>query len=168
MRNYTYTAADFDHDKDAIDHLKLMKKNGLISYLDAHELQQSYDSSKPCSIKKSLKNRMNVSYKFVLIVGEHTNAVTKGNCQFCESYNHYTESCARGYSVDYRSFIKFECEKAAEEGLQIVVLYKSTKIDRDLCPMPLRYTGVHQQMIYRDYDGHYYWDDRAIQRAMRG
>lgn len=53
MRNYTYTAADFDHDKDAIDHLKLMKENGLISYLDAHELQQSYDSSKSCSIKKS-------------------------------------------------------------------------------------------------------------------
>lgn len=87
---------------------------------------------------------------------------------FAKVIINYTQSCARGYSVDYRSFIKFECEKAAEEGLQIVVLYKSTKIDRDLCPMPLRYTGFHQQMIYRDYDGHYYWDDRAIQRAMRG
>ena len=168
MRNYTYTAADFDHDKDAIDHLKLMKENGLISYLDAHELQQSYDSSKPCSIKKSLKNRMDVSYKFVLIVGEHTNAVTKGGCQLCESYNSRTESCARGYSVDYRSFVRFECEKAAEEGLQIVVLYKSTKIDRDLCPTPVRYTGVHQKMIYRGYDGHYYWDDDAIKQALRG
>lgn len=28
MRNYTYTAADFDHDKDAVDHLKLMNKIG--------------------------------------------------------------------------------------------------------------------------------------------
>lgn len=168
MRNYTYTAADFDHDKDAVDHLKLMNKNGLISYLDAHELQQSYDSSKPCSIKKSLKSRMDESYKFVLVVGEHTNAVTKGGCQLCESYNIHTGSCARGYSVDRRSYIRFECEKAVEEGLQVVVLYKSTKIDRDLCPMPVRNQGVHQQMIYRDYDGHYYWDDGAIQRAMRG
>lgn len=168
MRNYTYTAADFDHDKDAVDHLKLMNKNGLISYLDAHQIQQSYDSSKPCSIKKSLKSRMDSSYKFVLIVGAHTDAVTKGGCQLCESYNNYTRSCAKGYSVDYRSYIRFECEKAVEEGLQVVVLYKSRKIDRDLCPAPVRYKGVHQTMIYRGYDGNLYWDDSAIQQAMRG
>lgn len=168
MRNCTYIAADFDHDENAVKHLHWMKSRGLISFQDAHELQQSNDSSLACSIKKSLKYRMDNSYKFVLIVGDHTDSVTKGSCQFCGSYNSYTYSCARGYSVDYRSFIKYECEIAVAAGLQIVVLYNSTSIDRDLCQAAVRWKGIHQKMIYRGNDGKYYWDDDSIVQAMRG
>ena len=168
MRNYTYIAADFDHDENAVNHLHWMKRQGLISFLDAHTLQQSNDSSLACSIKKSLKYRMDNSYKFVLIVGSYTNMVSKGGCQLCDSYNSYGKYCAKGYSIDYRSFIKFECEKAMEAGLKIVVLYNSATVDRTLCPEAVRMVGIHQKMIYRGMDGQYYWDNNAIVQAIRG
>lgn len=165
MNIYTYIAADFDHDENAVNHLHQMKKSGKINFFDAHQLQQSYDSSLACSIKKSLKNRLDESYKFVLIVGSHTDTVSKGGCQLCQSYNSYGKYCARGYSIDYRSFIKFECDKAVENGLRIVVLYNSTKVDRSLCPEVVRYKGTHQRMIYWGLDGKRYWDDSAISQA---
>lgn len=167
MRNYTYIAADFDHDENAVKHLHWMNYQGLINFLDAHELQQSNDSSLACSIKKSLKYRMDQSYKFVLIVGTHTDTVTKGGCRLCDSYNSYVKYCAKGYSVDTRSFIKFECDKAVEASLKIVVLYNSTTIDDNLCPEAIRWKGVHQKMVYRGGDGKYYWDDSAIAQAMK-
>ncbi len=167
MRNYTYIAADFDNDENAVNHLHWMKRRGLISFLDAHELQQSYDSSLACSIKKSLKYRMDNSYRFVLIVGSHTNTATKGGCQLCDSYNSYGKYCAKGYSVDYRSFIKYECDEAVTAGLQIVVLYNDVSIERSLCPEAVRWRGTHQKMVSRDSDGKYYWDDFAIAQAMR-
>ncbi len=168
MRSFTYIAADFDHDKDAVDHLCYLKNRGVISFLNAHELQQSYDSSLSCSIKNSLKYRMDNSYKFVLIVGSHTRTVTKGGCQLCDSYNSYTMHCARGYSVDYRSFIEYECDKAVEAGLEVVVLYKSTSVDRELCPECVRWQGSHQKMFFFGTDWQLHWDDGAIERAMWG
>ena len=45
MNDYTYIAADFDHDKDAVESLNYMKKKGLIVFKDAHDLQQSSDTS---------------------------------------------------------------------------------------------------------------------------
>ena len=168
MRNRTYIAADFDHDENAVNHLHWMKNRGLINFLDAHELQQSNDSSLACSIKKSLKYRMDNSYKFVLVVGPHTDTVTKGGCQLCESYNSYRKYCAKGYSVDYRSFIQFECDKALEASIQIVVLYNSTSISRGLCPSSVRWKETHQKMVYRGIDGKLYWDDNDISQAMRG
>lgn len=167
MRNRTYIAADFDHDENAVKHLHWMKDHGLISFLDAHELQQSNDSSLACSIKKSLKYRMDNSYKFVLVVGSHTDTVSKGGCQLCGSYNSYGQYCAKGYSVDYRSFIKYECDKAVEGGLKIVVLYNSTSVDRNLCPLAVRWKGTHEKMIYRGVDGNLYWDDARIAQAMK-
>lgn len=167
MRNYTYIAADFDNDENAVNHLHWMKSRGLIRFLDAHELQQSYDSSLACSIKKSLKYRMDNSYRFVLIVGSHTDTVSKGGCQLCDSYNSYGKYCAKGNPVDYRSFIKYECNEAVKAGLQIVVLYNDVSIERSLCPEAVRWRGTHQKMVYRDSDGKYYWDDFAIAQAMR-
>lgn len=165
MGDYTYIAADFDHDEKAVNTLHWMRDNGYIQFKDAHELQQSYDSSLACSIKKSLKYRMDNSYKFVLIVGEHTDSVTKGGCQLCNSYNSHTYSCAKGYTVDYRSFIKFECDKAVEGGLVVVVLYNSWKVDKDLCPEAVRWKGTHRQMWKQGTDGKYYWDYEGIAQA---
>lgn len=165
MNFYTYIAADFDCDENAVNHVYRMKNKGLISFLDAHDLQQSNDDSLACSIKKSLKYRLDNSYKFVLIVGSHTDSVTKGSCQFCGSYNSYRQFCAKGYSVDYRSFIQFECEKAEELGLKTIVLYNNTVIDKMLCPSLLRSKGTHEKMIFRGSDGKLYWDDNAIKLA---
>lgn len=167
MGAYTYIAADFDHDEDAVNHLHYLKERGLITFLDAHEIQQSYDSSLACSIKKSLKHRLDNSYKFVLIVGNHTNTVSKGGCQFCDSYNSYLKYCAKGYSVDYRSFIQFECDNARNLGLDIVVLHKNIVVDRNLCPEAVRRTGSHYAVVCRGADGQFYWNDNAIIQAMR-
>ncbi len=165
MRIYTYIAADFDHDKNAVEFLEWMRKNRYISYLDAHELQQSYDSSLPCSIKKSLKFRMDKSKTFVLIVGTQTNTVSKGGCQFCNSYNSHTQSCTRGNYVDYRSYIKFECDMAVQAGVRLIILYKSSTVDRSLCPEEVRWIGEHQKMIYLGTDGQYHWDIKGITRV---
>ncbi|MBR0456964.1 MAG: molecular chaperone Tir [Firmicutes bacterium] len=168
MKDYTYIAADFDHDKGAVDCLYWMRRNGYIYFKDAHDIQQSNDDSLACSIKKSLRNRLDQSYKFILIVGDHTDTVTKGGCQLCGSYNSHTYSCGRGYTVDYRSFIKFECDKAVADNLKIVVLYNSGSVDRSLCPEAVRWKGTHQKMWYRGTDGKNYWDYNGIANAIDG
>lgn len=165
-RTRTYIAADFDHDKDAVDQLHKWKNSNYwsLSFSDTHDLQSSSDSSLYCSIKSSLKYRMNHSKTFVLIVGNYTDKLTKGGCQNCRSYNSHTYSCARGYTVDYRSYIKYECEKAVEAGIKIIVLYKDTKIDRSKCPEVVRYIGTHKSMIYYE-NGQYYWDYQSVNGA---
>ena len=174
MRTKTYIAADFDHDIDAVDQLYYWKNNKFLSFdfQDAHDLTQARDTSLYCSIKKSLRLRLNESKTFVLIVGEHTDSLTKGGCQFCQSYNSWTYSCVRGYTVDYRSYIQYECEMARQDYLsgemsKIVVLYKSTSVDRGLCPESIRYHGIHIPMIYYSLaDRMYYWDYQAVKKAL--
>ena len=165
-RTRTYIAADFDHDKDAVNTLYRWKEDGRLDFdfNDAHELTQSRDSSLQCSIKSSLKTRMDASKTFVLIVGNDTNSITKGSCQYCGSYNSWTCSCARGYNVDYRSYIKYECDKAIEAGINIIVLYKSTIVDKSKCPEAIRYRGYHVAMEYY-YGGQLCWNYYAVKAA---
>lgn len=174
MRTKTYLAADFDHDKDAIDILYDWKKNKYLDFdfQDAHDLTQSRDSSLYCSIKKSLRYRLGESKTFVLIVGEHTNSITKGKCQFCSSYNSHNSYCARGHeAVDFRSYIQYESDIAEYDYFhsdlnKIIVLYKSTSVDKKLCPENLRTIGVHIPMIYYSYiDKEYHWDYDRIKKA---
>lgn len=166
-RTKTYIAADFDHDKDAVDILHEWRKDvGKDFYFeDAHELQTSNDDSLNCSIKASLKYRMDYSKLFVLIVGNHTKTVTKGGCQLCASYNSYSRSCARKRSVDYRSFIQYECDKAMEAGIKIIVLYKDTIINRNLCPEQIKLVGTHVAMITEGINGRLYWNYDAVKNA---
>lgn len=165
-RTRTYIAADFDHDKDAVDQLYKWNDSNYwsLSFSDAHDLQSSSDSSLYCSIKASLKYRMDGSKTFVLIVGNHTNKITKGGCQNCGSYNSHTYSCARGHSVDYCSYIAYECEKAIEAGIDIIVLYNDTRIDKSKCPESVRNTGTHTTMVYYK-EGKYYWDYQSVKKA---
>lgn len=167
-RTKAYIAGDWDNDKDAVEQLYKWKKGKKwsLDFHDAHEMTQARDSSLPCSIKKSLKLRMDASKLFVLVVGEHTNTVTKGSCHLCDSYNSYLEYCASGNSIDKRSFIKYECDKAVEAGIKIVVLYNNTKVNRDKCPLAVRYNGVHVAMIFKGDDGKYYWDYDAVKKAL--
>lgn len=165
-RTRTYIAADFDSDRDAVDKLLEWNRSDYwsLSFTNAHDLQSSRDSSKPCSIKQSLKLRMDGSKRFVLIVGSQTASVTKGSCRYCESYNSYTGACARGRNVDYRSFIEYECEKAIEAGIDIIVLYKAASVNKGKCPDAVRYTGTHIPMYTYD-SGKYYWNYQAVRKA---
>lgn len=164
-RTRTYIAGDWTGDADLIN--KLMEWNRsnywALSFTDAHELTQARDTSLPCSIKHSLAERLNASKTFVLVVGNKTNCLTKGSCRYCQSYNSYNVSCARGHYIDFDSFIDYECEKAVRDGLKIVVLYNDTAVYRSLCPEAVRYKGTH---IAAKKPFTYAWDYDAIKRAI--
>ena len=166
-RTKTYIAADWTGDQNAI--IQLHKWNNdkrlTLSFTDAHDLTQSNDSSLNCSIKASLKKRIDVSKTFVLIVGKNTANLRSGSCSFCNSYNSWTEACARGYSVDKRSYIDYECAKAIEAGIKLVVLYNACSVDKDKCPSAIRSMGIHIAMRYKK-DGTEYWDYSAVRDAL--
>lgn len=166
-RTKTYIAADWTGDKDAVDKLYQWKesKHWSLSFTNAHDLTQARDGSLNCSIKTSLGKRLDVSKTFVLIVGENTKTVRSGSCQYCNSYNSWTKSCARGHSVDYRSYIEYECEKAVSDGLKIVVLYNAATVNKTKCLDAVKNTGTHTAMCYRK-EGKLYWDYQAVKDAI--
>ena len=166
-RTRTYIAADWDGDKDAVEQLQKWNKSEFwsLSFPDAHELQQSRDTSLPCSIKKSLKERMDRSNRFVLIVGEHTDALIKGSCALCGSYNSWTKSCARQHAIYSHSYSDYECDDAMRASIDIVVLDNDIRVDRTKCPGTVRWKGEHVAMMYYK-DGNYYWDYQAVKRAL--
>ena len=165
-RTRTYIAGDWDHDSDAVNQLHKWNdsEHWSLSFTDAHDLMQARDTSNNCSIKASLKQRMNASKRFVLIVGNSTNNLTAGGCQWCDSYNSSTKDCAKNKAVDCRSYIKYECDKAVEAGIKIIVLYKADRVERGKCPEAVRYRGIHTSMCYRD-NGKLYWDYNSVKRA---
>ncbi|MDE7162661.1 MAG: molecular chaperone Tir [Clostridia bacterium] len=164
-RTKTYIAGDWTGDSDAISTLYRWKNSGYLNFdfVDAHELTQARDTSLNCSIKKSLKERLDASKTFVLVVGANTKDLRAGSCSYCNSLNSWTSTCARGYSVDRRNYIDYECEKAKEAGIRIVVLYNYSNVYRDKCPDSLRCTGTHVAMIS---DGR--WDYASIKKAIEG
>lgn len=172
----TYIAASFDHDRDAVEKLYEWNKDNRLSFhfVDVHSLTKSYDSSRYCSIKKSLSDRMSVSKTFILIVGQHTNEVTKGACYRCSSYVHLFLSkphCRCGYTINNKSYIQYECDLAIRENAKIVVLYKSVNVERSLCPEAIRYRGIHIAMKCRKntiYGSYIDWDYQAVKNAVMG
>lgn len=167
-KNKTYIAGDFDHDKDAINQIYAWKNSGRYSldFHDAHELTQARDSSNNCSIKSSLKSRLDESKNFVLVVGTHTKTIRNGSCQYCSSYNSWTQFCALGHYVSYESYIEYECRQAVKDGKNIVVLYNATCIYKDRCPEILRNKGYHKEMkSYNMFSGHYEFDYNKVKEA---
>lgn len=150
-RTKTYIAADWDHDFDAVEQLHKWNDSSFFSkidFVDVHEFVQARDSSLCCTIKRSLKERTNMSKTFILIVGNKTNLLTKGSCQYC---NKYVNSCFGVYcesenNVNYKSYIEYECESAIKGHLNIVVLYNFNSVKKELCPEIIRYLGVHAPM----------------------
>ena len=154
-------------DQDLISQLKKWNDSRYwaLSFTDVHEVTQARDTSLPCSIKKSLRERLDCSKTFILVVGRDTLSLTKGGCRYCASHSSY-RGCGRGYSTDNRSFIEYECEYAAEHGLKVVVLYNYRSVDKSKCPASLRYTGKHIPAFYRAQDGKDYWDYDGIRAAI--
>jgi len=167
-RTRTYIAADWTGDKDAVDQLYKWNDSDhwSLSFTNAHDLTQARDTSLNCSIKASLRVRLDASKTFVLIVGKNTKTVRSGGCQYCNSYNSWTARCVRGNSVDYRSYIEYECDKAVQDGLKIVVLYKAAMVDKSKCPDTVKNIGTHVAMCYKK-DGKYYWDYQSVKEALR-
>lgn len=171
-RTKTYIAGDWDGDSDAIQKLYDWNDNKSvpIHFTNAHDLTQARDSSLNCSIKQSLKTRLDASKRFILIVGDKTASLRSGGCHLCPSYNSYRWFCARGRSIDYRSFVDYECDEAVkafeEDGVEIIVLYNGLIVERNKCPESIRYYGKHLPMVYRGADGDLYWNRHEIERIL--
>lgn len=165
-RTRTYIAADWTGDKEIVDKLREWNDSGwyALNFSDAHDLTQSRDSSLPCTIKRSLSERLTGSKTFVLIVGANTKSLTKGACRYCSSYNWGT--CSRYYNVDNRSFIEYECEKAIKDNLKIVVIYNYANVDKSKCPDCIKYYGTHIPAYYYANDGKCYWNIARIKEAI--
>lgn len=169
-RTKTYLAGDWDGDKDAVDQIHKWNNSEYYSkldFVDVHDYVQARDSSLLCTIKDSLHERMNMSKTFILIVGEHTRRLTKGDCRFCPHYhNYYWETCDSNRSITHKSYVDYECEQAVKYGLNIVVLYNSIRVDKLLCPDVLRDKGVHVPM--KKVVGKYSveWDYQTVRDAI--
>ena len=170
-RTKTYLAGDWTGDYNAIEQIHKWNESDHygLHFKDVHEYTQSYDTSNYCNIKKSLKKRMDISKKFVLIVGKDTDSLTKGSCRYCcyyQTYHTIAPKCKLGYAIDNRSYIQYECEMALKAGIEIVVLYNDTKVNKNLCPEVLRNIGTHKEIQYRGEDGKLYWDYQAVKDSI--
>lgn len=164
-RTKTYIAAEWDGDKDAVEQLHKWNdgQKWSLSFSDAHQVTQARDSSLNCNIKASLATRLDVSKTFILIVGQNTKSVRNGSCAYCKSYNNY--KCDKGYPVSFDSYIDYECKKAINDKLKIVVLYKAASVDKSKCPDSIKNVGNHIAMYYIE-DKKYYWDYEAVKKAL--
>lgn len=75
------------------------------------------------------------------------------------------QACTRGHSVDNRSYIEYECDKAVRDGLNIVVLYNAATVNKSKCPDAVKNVGTHTAMCYYE-NGTYYWDYQAVKTAL--
>lgn len=164
----TYIAADWDNDKDVVEVLRKWNDSNYwnLNFTDAHELHSCRDESLNCTIKRSLVERMKHSKRFVLIVGNNTASVRAGQCGYCNYYRKLSGTCIKGISI-YRSesYIDFECRKAVESGISIIVLYKGTNVTKSNCPSILQKYGVHLPLYYRGIDGQLYYNYHDIKKA---
>ena len=179
-RTCTYLAGDWTNDHDAIEQIKTWNEGDKWSlhFNDVHKLTQSYDESNNCSIKASLRKRLMVSKKFVLIVGNNTDELRSGACYLCPYCERRYEgmdlkySCKHNLSIDNRSFVEYECEMAKldyDNGkMEIIVLYNSCRVDRNKCPTVLRDIGEHIPMKHRNpfFPNEITWDYNAIRDAL--
>lgn len=166
-RTKTYIAAEWTGDYDVVEQLHKWNNSNYwgLSFHDAHELIQARDTSLNCTIKSSLKKRINVSKCFILIVGNNTKTVRAGSCQYCGSYNDFC--CLRGYSIDYRSYIEYECDEAVKAGIKIVVLYNSATVDKNKCPDAVKNIGTHIAMKIKTGYNSYSWNYEIVKKALQ-
>ena len=159
-RTRTYIAGAWDEDSDAIEKLYSWKNSDylLLDFVDAHEFKQARDTSNPCSIKQSLRDRMDHSKIFVLIVGPNTKFVRSGSCAYCKHY--FNGRCYSGGNPTSDSYLDYECSKAIRDNMNIIVLYNSSYVHKDWCPDLLKNVGIHVPMKTNGY-----WDYSAVKNA---
>ena len=84
------------------------------NFIDAHNLNVTRDSSQEASIKRQLKERLDNSRIFILLVGEHTRLL--------------------------RKYVRWEIGMAIESGLPLICCNLNGKrsLDSDRCPALIR------------------------------
>lgn len=178
-RTKTYLAGDWSGDKNLIDKLHEWNDNKRLAlhFTDVHSLTSSNDTTLNCNIKKSLRQRMDISKTFVLIVGKGTKSLRSGSCATCANYNKglwdvfpYC-TVSQNNHIDNRSYVEYECDIALKDFQDgklknIVVIYNGlSKVDRSRCPESLRNIGTHIPSVYMK-NGTYYWDYHTIKDAI--
>lgn len=168
-RTRTYIAGAWTEDQDLINQLYKWNDSNYwnLHFSDAHDLTQARDTSLPCSIKHSLRERLSASKTFVLIVGEKTADLRKGSCQYCSFYLEKYHRCLGGMHLDMRSFIEYECEMAVHDAMRIIVIYNSLNVYRTWCPEVVRYEGQHLAAKTM-FGGYVLWDYQVIRNAIMG
>ena len=115
-RHKIYVAFDGDRDIHYYRLMKAWKKNDYtyFDFTDVHEFKQSRDTSKEETIKRSLRERLNKSKVFVLLVGESTRYLYK--------------------------YVAWEISQALGIDLPIIVINLNGKrsVDLDRCPSSLK------------------------------
>ena len=122
-RTKTYIAGDWTGDQDLIDKIIEWNDDGALDFVDVHEFKQARDDSLNCTIKDSLSERMRMCKKFVLVVGNQTKLTQSGSCIECSKYSYSSTHCSNGKKFNNDSYIIYECKKAVEQDLKIIVLY---------------------------------------------
>lgn len=163
-RTRTYIAADWTSEQNAVEQLKKWNDSQYwgLTFGDAHELSQcNSDSTNNCNIKKNCSQNLDHSKAFVLLIGEKTKSLRAGYCMYCKSYS----VCDYIYKTN-KSFVEYECNYAINNNLPIIVLYNSTKVDKNKCiDAVVDLAKVHAQMIKRETDNKLYWDYQSIKAA---
>lgn len=168
-RTKTYIAGDWTGDNTVIEQLYKWNESNYwgLSFNNAHELTQARDESLNCSIKASLKSRLAASKTFILIVGENTKNLRAGSCQYCSSYNSWTNSCSRHGNTDFRSYIEYECEQAIKANMKIIILYNSVNINKSKCPDILKICKAQHLTAYKyNLYGSKEWNYEEIKNAI--
>ncbi len=129
-RNKTYVAFDADNDIRCYRMMQAWKASDNVSFdfHDAHDLNNLLTTSNEQTIKRKLKERLNNTKLFILLVGEKTKNLHK--------------------------FVRWEQEQALNLDIPIVVvnLNKKRKIDNERCPAIMRnelaiHVSYHRKII---------------------
>lgn len=179
-RTRTYIAGEWDGDSDAIGQIYRWNEGNKwsLDFVDAHKNKQCYDSSLPCTIKRSLSERMGRSKTFVLVVGSNTKSTRKGSCSYqnCENKLNYFwgyRCVVVGKTYNTESFIDYECNLAYDAWrrgeMKIVVLYNAATVDKSKCPDILKNVGNHEAMKSYNYICQdYRYDYKKVKQAIEG
>ena len=167
-RTRTYIAADWENDISVVEKLRELNNSDYfrLDFVDAHEWKQAKNDSLPCTIKKSLSQRFNGSKNFILIVSSTTDSRRSGSCQYCSHYCSTWEICRTGSHVDRRSYIEYECQKAVRDNMKIIVIYKSTRVEKHNCPECIKAYGKHVPDYKTGSDGKKYWNIKDMTDAV--
>lgn len=106
-RNKTYVCFDGDNDIRYYYLMKAWKQNDNtnFNFYDAHDLNTARDSSMEETIKRKLKERLDSTRIFVILLGEHTKNLTK--------------------------FVRWEMQQAMKMGLPIIIVNLNQNRGRD-------------------------------------
>ena len=88
-RIFTYIAADWDGDNDAVQKLYEWNEsdNWGLAFINSRELHQSEDNGQTCINKQSLAEKLDEAKTFIFIAGNETKTRRAGSCGYCSRRN---------------------------------------------------------------------------------